>query len=229
MKPAAPSSPEGSVFLAAMTAENRAALLAHSRVVHKPKGGHLFAQGDPGETLFVIEQGRVEVSVTSLAGRKSVLAILQPGDVLGEIALFDDQGRSADATCLSEAHLRVLSRRDVDTFLRDHPDAVMPLIAELCQRVRNATDMFSLATQTAGKTRLARILLRVGDRLGVETDRGRLVPAEMSQTDLGDLAGLARENVNRQLKAWEKDGWIVQSRDGIVLRDVDALTEIAEL
>lgn len=125
---------------------------------------------------------------------------------------------------------RLLHRRDVIAFLRDRPDAMLGLVRELCDKVRNASDMFSAQSETDASARLARCLLRLADKWGTACDGGtRRVPHEFSQSDLGEFAGLSRENVNRRLRAWAAEGLIALDPDGTTLLDEEGLTEIAQL
>jgi len=86
--------------------------------------------------MFIIEEGRVEISVTTINGRKSILENLGPGEILGEIAMFDGGERSADAAASTAVSGLTLGRQDVAAFLADQPDAAMAIIAELCMRIR---------------------------------------------------------------------------------------------
>lgn len=221
--------PKG-VFLSALDETVRATLLERATNTSSPAGSVIFSRGEEGNTLYLITGGQVEISVTSLNGRQSILAILEPGDVFGEIALLDGGHRSADAKARTDVTLLAISRRDIMAFFAERPEAMMTLVAELCARVRNASDMFETQTHSVGKTRLARVLLRLSEQLGDETADGNLrIPADFSQGAIGDMAGLARENVNRHLKAWGKEGLVAQQEAGLEILDPDRLAEIGEL
>ncbi len=190
----------------------------------------IFLQTDPGDSLLLIQEGRVEISVTSLSGRKSVLNHMGPGEALGEIALLDGQSRSADATAATNVVGMTLSRLDVDLFLKSRPDAMMALIRELCGKVRNASDMFATQAQTDAQARLARCVLKLAEKWGEPQECGRLLLAKsFSQTDLGEFSGISRENVNRRLKQWDSEGIIALLPDGLLLTRPEVLEEIAEI
>ncbi|WP_347313421.1 Crp/Fnr family transcriptional regulator [Defluviimonas sp. SAOS-178_SWC] len=225
-----PEDPSGSVLLSSLPDGDLGDLLSLAHHASYAAGQMIFSRADLGETLLLIEEGRVEISITALSGRKSVLNHMGPGEALGEIALLDGGPRSADAVATTPVRGLLLYRRDVMGFLRERPQALFALVAELCGKVRNASEMFATQAQTEAPSRLARALIRLAERWGEDTDKGALLPSErFSQSDLGDFSGISRENVNRRLRAWAGDGIIEMTPQGIYIRDRDALREIAGL
>lgn len=216
---------QNSLLFASLNEADRESLLSRARRVTYQPDATIFARMEPGDALLLIETGRVEISVTSMSGRKSVLNHMGPGEALGEIALLDGGPRSADVTAATQTTVLSLHRREVLDFLRDRPEAMMGLIAELCGKVRNASDMFATQAQTEAPARLARCLLRLVEKWGDDDLRLR----EFSQTDLGEFSGISRENVNRRLKQWEAEGIVALTPDGIVLHDLPTLEEIAQI
>ncbi len=208
----------------------RAALLARGTRRRFGPDETIFLRGDPGKALYLIEEGRVEVSVTALGGRRSVLAHMGPGEVLGEIAVLDNLERSADATAAGEVALVSLPRSEVMKFLAQNPEAMIGLIAELCAKARNASEMFENQTQVAARTRLARCLMRIARKWGRPESGGAIrITEPLSQSDLGEFSGLARENVNRHLRAFADGGLLRLEEGGVLIADPGALEEIAEL
>ncbi|MEL6642226.1 MAG: Crp/Fnr family transcriptional regulator [Pseudomonadota bacterium] len=220
---------QSSILLASMNAADCRALFENSHRKQFASGSTIFTEGEPGSTVILIESGRAEISITSLSGRKSVLAHMGPGEVLGEIAALDGGDRTATAIAASDISGRVLSRQNILQFVSDRPNVASAIIAELCRKVRNATDMYSVQTMTEGGQRLARALLRLFEKWG-ETDGAEVRLTErFSQGDIGEFSGLARENVNRHVKAWADTGILRLDGRQLVLCDRDALAEIAEI
>jgi CRP-like cAMP-binding protein len=219
-----------SMLLNTIPVDARSTLLRRSHAVRFDAGETIFSQGEPGDTMILIEAGRVEISLTSINGRRSVLNHMGPGEVLGEIALLDGRERSADATAATAVTGRLIYRRDVLSFLSAEPESVMHLISELCAKIRNASDMFAVQSETRAPARLARCLLRLGEKWGERDDDGRVVIAgSFSQSDIGAFSGLARENVNRHLRAWTAAGIMEMGQERILLLRPDALEELAHL
>ena len=106
-----------------------------------PSGETLFSLGEPGDSLYVVGSGSVELFVKDNTGAKIVLTVCEPGEVFGELSLFDGGARTATAVALGAATLLVLDRDDLLTFLRRHPDAALDLLTTMGQRMRGADEM----------------------------------------------------------------------------------------
>jgi len=217
----------GSVLRAVMAPGEFDALFAAARMCHFAAGQMIFAAGEPGETLILIEDGRVEVSITAASGRKSVLAHAGTGELLGEIAALDGGARSADAVAVSAVGGRVLLRANLLAFIAERPALAEAMIKELCQKVRNASEMFTTVSTIDAAPRLAQALLRLFDKWGRPDPQGELLSERFSQAELGEFSGLARENVNRQLRAWSDEGILATVNRHLLLKDRDALELIA--
>lgn len=217
------------VLVSAMGADGCRALFADARPVQYPTGQTIFSAGEPGSTVILIESGRVEVSITSITGRKSVLAHMGPGEVLGEIAALDGGTRSADSVAANKVVGLVLSRENVLAFVSERPEIARAVIVELCLKVRNASEMFLTQSVIEGEPRLARGLIRLFDKWGASGTDGTVLMAEkFSQQEIGEFSGLARENVNRQIKAWTEMGILRNEGRQLVLLDREALETLAD-
>ncbi len=204
-------------------------LFADGRRVAYAAGETIFSAGEPGSTLVLIEQGRVEVSITSLLGRKSVLAHMGPGEVVGEIAALDGGERSADTVAATKVSGFIVSRENVLSFVSERPEIARALIVELCHKVRNASEMFLTQAVIEGEPRLARGLIRLFDKWGTDSADGTSLMAErFSQQEIGEFSGLARENVNRQIKAWTDAGILRNEGRQLILLDREALEALAD-
>lgn len=219
-----------SLIFGALSDKDRDRLLKQGQKSHYQKGQTLFSRGEDGTWILFIEEGVVEISVVSLSGRRSVLNLMEKNDVLGEIALLDRHGRSADAVARTDVSGIVLNRHTVIDYLKKDTDACFGLIETLCSRVRNASNMFETLALTSAGARLARCVLRFSEKWGVaDVDGAIRIEHTLSQTDLGEFSGIARENVNRYIKSWSNDGLLSFNKGEITLLDMQRLREIAEL
>jgi CRP/FNR family cyclic AMP-dependent transcriptional regulator len=212
------------LFRGLVTGE-RDAVVARARIRHFAAGDTIFLMGSPGNSMMAVLRGTVRISVPSPEGREIVLAILQPGEVFGEIALLDGKERTADARAMTACDLAVVERRDVMEFLERQPDAWPRLVEVLCRRLR-ATDlhMAEVAMQPL-PVRLAKVLLRIAhsETLGRPADR-----VQVSQRDLGNIVGAARESVNKCLSEWQRSGWVRIEGMSITISDRAMLEQMAE-
>jgi len=187
-------------------------------------GEPIFHIGAPGQSLIVILAGTVRVSLPGPRGKAVILADLGVGEVLGEIALLDGKERSADATALTKCDLLVLERRDVVAFLEKRADICLKLLELMCARLRKSDQRMSDIAFLELSVRLAKLLL---DRVSPAGRPGGKSKLSLSQTELAGMINATRENVNRCLRDWQRQGIVdIDERWIIVLRR-DALAAIA--
>ena len=217
-----------SLILGALSAKERATLLGLSKPCHYHGGKVIFSKDSPGETMMLIETGRVEISLTSAAGNRSIVAHLGPGDSVGEMAVLLGGDRTADAVATNDVTGRMLHRTVLMSFLTQHPRTTLGLIADLCRKLQATTAALADLSTADGGTRLAKVLIGLFDCWGVEEPGGYRLTPSVSQSDLGDMAGLTRETVNRQIRTWESDGLLRRDGRELILTDPDLLAEKAQ-
>ena len=213
-----------SLLFGALDDTARRDLAAHVHRKSYDVGEPIFHIGAPGQSLIVILAGTVRVSLPGPRGKAVILADLEVGEVLGEIALLDGKERSADATALTKCDLLVLERRDVVAFLEKRADICLKLLKLMCARLRKSDQRMSDIAFLELSVRLAKLLL---DRLGPAGRPGGKSKLSLSQTELAGMINATRENVNRCLRDWQRQGIVdIDERWIIVLRR-DALNAIA--
>ena len=213
-----------SLLFGALDDTARRDLAAHVHRKSYDVGEPIFHIGAPGQSLIVILAGTVRVSLPGPRGKAVILADLGVGEVLGEIALLDGKERSADATALTKCDLLVLERRDVVAFLEKRADICLKLLELMCARLRKSDQRMSDIAFLELSVRLAKVLL---DRIGPAGRAGAKSKLSLSQTELAGMINATRENVNRCLRHWQRQGILdIDERWIIVLRR-DALAAIA--
>ncbi len=217
-------------IFAALTEDDLRELISRGRNKTYQKGETIFLRGDEGAWVLLLEDGLVEISVVSLSGRKSILNLIERYDIVGEIALLDNEPRSANAIAKTDVSGIILSRATMMDFLRDNPEACFEIIHTLCKRVRNTSDLFEAQSLPNANARLARCILRLAEKWGEPTaDGATRVTQHLSQTELGEISGIARENVNRYLNAWTKSAIVKFDKGIITVIDEAQLAAIAEI
>ncbi|MBL8649109.1 MAG: Crp/Fnr family transcriptional regulator [Sphingopyxis sp.] len=187
------------------------------------KGKEILSQGDAGDGLLILTEGSARVSMLTANGREIVLAYAEPGAVLGEIALLDGGERTASVTATSAGSALQLGRNALRDFAASHPDFAWSLMQQLARRLRTADQTIESDRAYASGPRLARYLKRL-IRMDVETAQR----VELSQTELGNFAGMSREHINRQLRSWEESGVISLEQGRVRVLDADMLEDISE-
>jgi CRP/FNR family transcriptional regulator, cyclic AMP receptor protein len=210
------------------TAE-RHALFSRIRIRSFAAGETVFLMGSPGDNMMAVLSGNVRISVPSQEGRELVLAILFPGEVFGEIALLDGKQRTADATAMTNCSLAVLERREILSFFEHHPGAWPNIVNVLCDRLRKTDEHLTEVAFLQLPARLAKVLLRGVSVDGHSGAARQVQQIALSQRELGNLVGAARESVNKCLRGWQDDGIITIKAGVITIKNRAALEDLAEL
>lgn len=208
--------------------EERNTLFARVRVRSFAAGETIFLMGSMGDSLMAVLSGSVRISVPSPDGKEIVLAIIPPREVFGEIALLDGKERTADARAIGACSLALLERRDVLSFLNNHPKVWPKMVEVLCARLRNTDQHIAEIALLELPARLAKALLRLSNGENGPANRGAL-QIQLSQRELGNMCGASRESINKCLRGWQRRG-IVQVEEGAVtVTNRTALDELANL
>jgi CRP/FNR family transcriptional regulator, cyclic AMP receptor protein len=211
-----------------MDTDERDALIARARIRNFEAGATIFLMGTRHDNMIAVLSGDVKISVPSAGGKEVVLAVLQAGEVFGEIAMLDGKDRSADAKALTPCTLAILHRRDVLAALEHNPAAWLALIGVLCRRLRETDQHLVDLALLEVPARIARALLRTADG----PDRSSAARPgsndfHLSQRDLANMVGATRESVNKCLQEWQRRGIIKMRRGTISIADHAALEEVA--
>ena len=190
---------------------------------HLERGDILFREGDQGDRLYVIGEGKIKLGRTSADGRENLLAILGPGEMFGELALFDPGPRTATATAVAEAQLIALGHEDLSSFLSGRPAIAATLLAALARRLRRTNETLADLVFTDVPGRVAKALLDLSNRFGRPSEDGILVAHDLTQEELAQLVGASRETVNKALADFATRGWIKLEARAVVLTDVERL------
>jgi len=215
-----------SLVFQALDTPTQVALAATGRLKSYQAGDLIFDVGSGGQSMMAIAQGSVRISILTPTARRVVLADLPTGEVFGEIALLDGGERSADAHALSNCTLVVLERRALMAVLNDQPEFALPLIELLCARLRRSDERMMDFAFLQLPTRIAKTLLRMSaghDKTAKPQSR-----LSVSQSEIADMIGGTRENVNRCLRKWQATG-LIDLKDGwLILLDRAGLQAVAE-
>jgi CRP-like cAMP-binding protein/KaiC/GvpD/RAD55 family RecA-like ATPase len=170
------------------------------------KGEIIFHKGDFGSTFHLINVGRVKVSIPSEEGEDVFLAHLGPGDFFGELALLDENPRSATATAIEPVETLALERKDFLDFVKWYPDVAVSILAVLAQRIRNLNSRLESVILFKPQARLAQTLLKLASTHGSETPEGWEVPIPLTQTGLAEMIGATTATIRRLLRDFQDAG-----------------------
>jgi CRP/FNR family transcriptional regulator, cyclic AMP receptor protein len=207
--------------------DERAEVVALARVRTFNAGETIFAIGSPGDQMMALLSGTIRISVPSSGGKELLLAMIQPGEVFGELAVLDGKERSADAVAETACTVAILDRRNILSFFERNPSAWPSLVKVLCQRLRHTNQVFAEVALLELPVRLAKAMLRV---LHWEADSAAAEPAKIrfSQRELANMLGGSRESVNKCLRNWQRTGVVRIAGGSIIISDRRALENIAD-
>jgi CRP-like cAMP-binding protein len=189
-------------------------LLAGARSQSYERNDVIFTEGDPGDELFVVRSGRIAIGRRSPDGRESLVALMEHGDLFGEMPLFDDGDRSASARALEPSQLLGIPYSLVRAALDARPELLWNVVGLLAGRLRSTDSALADAVFLDVTGRTAKRMLE----LAGDADEFVL---PITQEELAGLVGASRERVNKSIAAFIRLGWIeqVDRRYRIVMRD----------
>lgn len=189
------------------------------------KGQILFKEGQEGDRLYVVVQGKIKLGTTSSDGRENLLSILGPGEMFGELSLFDPEPRTSTATAVTDARLVSLAHDAVIGLITSNPQTSLELLRRLAQRLRKSNEVLADLVFADVPGRVAKAIIDLGVRFGVQEDDGLHVNHDLTQEELAQLVGASRETVNKALADFAARGWVKLEPRAVLVTDVARLTK----
>ncbi|NRG19860.1 Crp/Fnr family transcriptional regulator [Rhizobiales bacterium] len=184
-------------------------LASLARPIPVKAGATLFEAGDPGNGCYAILEGSLKVSMMSVEGDEQLLAVMGPGEIVGELALLDGRARSATVAALKPTRLAFIEKHAFERFADENPAVYRHMLSIVGKRLRQANDVLAARSFLPLPGRVAQTLLQLAESFGKPLDDGRvLIHYKLSQADIANMAGAARENVSRVLNDWKRAGTI---------------------
>ena len=187
-------------------------IVAQSEGVDLQRGDVLFESGDDSNHLYIVTRGRIAIGNRSFDGRESLVALMESGDLFGEMPLFSNDGRSAEARALEESSVVVIPYQPIKDLYDNNPSLLWRVVEMLVGRLKStdialADTMFLDVTGRTAK----RLLEMAGD-----SDEFQL---PITQEELAGMIGASRERVNKSISSFIKLGWLSQSGEKYVILD----------
>jgi CRP-like cAMP-binding protein len=187
-----------------------------------PKNSVILFEDDPGDALYVVAQGQVKVVLIGEDGREVILSVLGPSEFFGEMALIDDEPRSAHVIAMEDSSLIVLRREDFQGILKQSPGIAVALLKELSRRLRRVDEKVGSLVLLDVNGRVAQLLLELADEEG-----GERITRRLTHHTIAQMIGSSRETVSRTMRELVDRGLIDVSRKDITIKDRAALETAA--
>ena len=181
------------------------------------RGSTIILAEQQGDAFFIIQKGRVKVSVSREGGREVILSFLGVGQVFGELSLLDGKPRSADVTATEATELIMLRRPDFLRLITEKPSIVIGLLTELASRLRKVDYNIAGLALLDVTNRVSKTLLQIANEGGEQEEHGVLIKNRPTHQQLAQMSGTTRETVTRVLRQLEEQGYIECSGRNIVI------------
>ena len=202
-------------------------LAAITAVVRLGRREPVFSVGEAGDRLFIVLSGKVKVTRPGDDGKDNVFTIAGPGDLLGELSMFDGAPRRATARAISVAEVACIGNEEMREWLESHPDGSRRFIRIMIDRLRRLNDALDDVYGIDVGTRVARAILRHEQRFGRATGEGTRVDLGLSQEELALHVRASRESVNQVLAEFTRASWVRREGTDLIILDVAALARRA--
>ncbi len=200
--------------------------LFNEEVVKKDE--YIFWEGDPSNWLYVVSEGKVRVLKQSASGKDIILEIISSGDLFGGVAVLDKRPYPASAQAMENSKILKLSRSNILKILDSYPTVAIDTVTYMGKRLRDAHEMMrSLAAERVEK-RIATILLRLAEKIGIKEPSGIRLDINLTRLDLAEMAGTTVETAIRVMSKFGKGGLVDSHAKKIVITNKEGLESLLE-
>jgi CRP-like cAMP-binding protein len=186
-------------------------------------GEVIFREGDSSNTCYVVRAGHARALREHADGRQLALAMFGPGDIFGELAMFDDERRSATVEAVEPLEVLAILGPDMRRLMSRRPQLAVALAVSLSRRLRATNERLASQSFQTVQTRVANVLGQLVEQARAEGATGGDVRITVTQAEVAQLAGSSRESASRFLAVLERAGVISQGRGRLTVHDADAL------
>jgi CRP-like cAMP-binding protein len=204
------------------------ALTKQLQSVDFSRGHTVFAEGEPGDRLYIIISGKVKIGRRwPGGGRENLLNIAGPSDMFGELSIFDPGPRTSSATTITEVRTVSMDRNALRTWIADRPEIAEQLLRVLARRLRRTNNSLADLIFTDVPGRVAKQLLQLAQRFGTQEDGAMRLTHDLTQEEIAQLVGASRETVNKALIDFAQRGWIQSEGKSVLIMDSEHLARRA--
>lgn len=192
------------------------------------KDGYVFWEGEPSEWFYVVSEGKVRILKHSISGKDIILEILSSGDVFGGVAVLDKKPYPASAQAMEDSKIMKLSSANLFRILDRYPTVALDTVTYMGKRLRNAYDMMrSLAAERVEK-RIATIILRLAEKIGVKESDGIRLDINLTRLDLAEMAGTTVETAIRVVSKFSREGLVKSHGKKMVITNREKLASLSD-
>lgn len=214
-------------LLKELSAEELGFIARCSKMSKLKNGDIVFFQGDPSFDVYFLKEGRVKLSRMSLEGREITLAILDKGEIFGEMSAYSEEHRNVQAQAMEESIVCMMKKSDFLDVLHRSPQLNFKLTKFIVFRRLQIESKIDQLIFNDVPTRLAGLLLSLIEQYGEKDSRGIRIRIKLSHQELGNLIGATRETISALLAQWKKCGFVDSEDRRMIITDSDSLRKVA--
>ena len=202
-------------------------LIQEMETVTFPRGTTIFDEGEPGDRLYIIVDGKVKLARHAPDGRENLLTVMGPSDMFGELSIFDPGPRTSSAICVTEVTAATMDSGLLQQWITEHPEIPQQLLRVLARRLRRTNNSLADLIFTDVPGRVAKALLQLANRFGTQEGGALRVHHDLTQEEIAQLVGASRETVNKALAEFAHRGWIRLEGKSVLISDTERLAKRA--
>jgi CRP/FNR family transcriptional regulator, cyclic AMP receptor protein len=183
----------------------------------------VYLPGDPGNSMFIVNGGRIKISKVTRDGKALTLNYVGPSEVFGETCLIEGGPREEMAEAMENSMITELERNDVEKLLQNHAQLGFQLTRILAQRRRELENKLETLVFRDVTSKLAELLLALAEEYGVEDSRGTMVALKITHQELANLIGSTRETVSLTLSQFKRKRLICTEGRKVIISDAESL------
>jgi len=192
-----------------------------------PRGHVIFAEGEPGDRLYIVGTGKVKIGRKSPDGRENLLMVAGPSDMFGELSIFDPGPRTSSATAVTEVRTFTMDRAALREWIGKRPEIAEQLLRVLARRLRRTNNMLADLIFTDVPGRVAKSLLQLARQFGSQESGLLRVTHDLTQEEIAQLVGASRETVNKALADFAQRGWLRLEGKSVLILEPERLARRA--
>ncbi len=191
------------------------------------KKDDIFTEGDAPEWFYIVSTGKVKVTKISHDGKEIILEIISPHDIFGGVAVLRNFPYPANAVAMEDSEVVKISRKNLMRLVDRFPNLMYCIALQLGDRMKSSYDSLKNIALERVEARIAALLLKLSNKVGVETDEGLMIDMRLTKQDVADMVGTTVETSIRTFSKFKKEGLVTDTDGKIIIKDREGLMSLS--
>jgi CRP-like cAMP-binding protein len=191
------------------------------------KKDDIFTEGDAPEWFYIVSTGKVKVTKISHDGKEIILEIISPYDIFGGVAVLRNFPYPANAVAMEDSEILKISRKNLMRLVDRFPNLMYFIALQLGDRMKSSFDTLKNIALERVEARIAALLLKLGNKVGVETREGLMIDMRLTKQDVADMVGTTVETSIRTFSKFKKDGLVIDADGKVIIKNREGLMRLS--